>query len=117
MFNSRASVLFDTGASHSFISSAFTSALDLEVDRLGSTLTVDTLVGGLVSLGRVCRNCEIIISDQNLRVDFIIIDMTSSMLYLVWIGLAPIGRLLTIFGEELLFLLHQERLVFLLGIV
>ena len=77
MFNSRASVLFDIGASHSFISSAFASTLGLEVDRLGSTLTVDTPVGGLVPLDRGCRNCEIIISDQNLRVDFIIIDMSS----------------------------------------
>ena len=77
VFNSRASVLFDTGASHSFISSTFASALDLEVDCLGSTLTVDTPIGGLVPLDRVCRNCEIIISDQNLRVDFIIIDMSS----------------------------------------
>ena len=38
---------------------------------------MDTPVRGLVPLDRVCRNCEIITSDQNLRVDFIIIDMSS----------------------------------------
>ena len=42
VFNSRATVLFDTEASHSFMLSAFASTLDLEADRLGSTLTVDT---------------------------------------------------------------------------
>ena len=56
VFNFRATVLFDTGASHSFISSAFASGLGLEVDYLGSTLTVDTPVGGLVPLDRVCQN-------------------------------------------------------------
>ena len=50
MFNSRAIVLFDTRASHSFISSAFASALDLEVDCLGSMLTVDTLVGEFIDI-------------------------------------------------------------------
>ena len=59
VFNSRASVLFYTGASHSFVASAFVSTLKLEVDRLGSTLTVDTPVGVLVPLDRVCQNCEI----------------------------------------------------------
>ena len=77
MFNSRAIILFDTGASHSFISSAFVSALDLEVDHLGSMLTMDTPVGGLVPLDRVCRNCELIISGQHIKVDLIIIDMCS----------------------------------------
>ena len=63
MFNSRATVLFNTGASHSFISSTFALALDLEVDRLGSMLTVDAPVKGWVPLDRVCQNCELIISD------------------------------------------------------
>ena len=38
---------------------------------------MDTPIGGLVLLEYVCHNCELIISEQNLRVDFIIIDMSS----------------------------------------
>ena len=77
MFNYRASVVFDVRASYLFISSAFASVLDLEVDRLGSTLTMDTPVRGLVPLEYICRNYELIISVQNLRIDLIIIDMSS----------------------------------------
>ena len=77
LFNSRTSILFDTEASHSFIASTFTSAFELKVDHLGSTLTVDTPIGGLVSLDRVWQNCELIILDQNRSVHFIMIYMSS----------------------------------------
>ncbi|GFZ15628.1 hypothetical protein Acr_25g0000370 [Actinidia rufa] len=53
IFNSWATVLIDTGASCSFIASAFAFALGLEVDLLDSTLLVDTPVGGMVPLNRV----------------------------------------------------------------
>ena len=56
MFNSSALVLFDIGVPHLFISSAFASALNLEVDHLGSALTVDTPVGGLVPVDRIYGN-------------------------------------------------------------
>ena len=77
MFNSRALVLFDTGASHSFISSAFASALELEVDCLGSMLTVDTPIRELVLLEYLCHNYELIILDRNVRVGFILVDMST----------------------------------------
>ena len=48
VFNSSALVLFDIGISHSFISFVFVSVLELKVDRLDSTLTIDIPVGGLV---------------------------------------------------------------------
>ena len=38
----------------------------LEVDHLGSTLIVDTFVGKIVLLDRVCRSCELEIADRNL---------------------------------------------------
>ncbi|GFS31944.1 hypothetical protein Acr_00g0020100 [Actinidia rufa] len=52
IFNSWVTVLIDTGASCSFIASAFAFALGLEVDLLDSTLLVDTPVGGVVPLNR-----------------------------------------------------------------
>ncbi|XP_057499379.1 uncharacterized protein LOC130783656 [Actinidia eriantha] len=76
VFNSWATVLIDTGASCSFIASAFALALGLEVDLLGSTLLVDTPIGGVVSLNRVCRGCVLVIADRRIEADLIVMDMS-----------------------------------------
>ena len=52
VFSSWASVLVDTGASHSFISASLASALGLEISILDSPLYIDTPVGGRVLLDR-----------------------------------------------------------------
>ncbi|GFS34441.1 hypothetical protein Acr_00g0034090 [Actinidia rufa] len=46
MFNTRARVLIDTGASHSFIASSFALALGLKVEILDSVFMLDTPMGG-----------------------------------------------------------------------
>ena len=38
----------------------------LEVDHFGSTLIMDTFVGEIVMLDRVCRGCELETADWNL---------------------------------------------------
>ena len=38
----------------------------LEVDHLGSTLIMDTFVGEIVLLDRVCCGCELETADRNL---------------------------------------------------
>ena len=53
LFSSWASILIDTGASHSFISSAFASSLELWFTRLDIPLIVDTPVGGKIHLDQV----------------------------------------------------------------
>ncbi|GFZ10833.1 hypothetical protein Acr_22g0002310 [Actinidia rufa] len=76
IFNSWATVLIDTGASCSFIASAFAFALGLEVDLLDSTLLVDTPVGGVVLLNRVCRGCVLVIADRRIEADLVVMDMS-----------------------------------------
>ncbi|GFZ04934.1 hypothetical protein Acr_17g0005060 [Actinidia rufa] len=76
VFNSWATVLIDTGASCSFIASAFAFALGLEVDLLDSTLLVDTPVGGVVPLNRVCRGCVLVIADRRIEADLVVMDMS-----------------------------------------
>ena len=44
--NSVASVLIDTGASHSFVSAAFASVLELELEQLASPICVVSPLGG-----------------------------------------------------------------------
>ncbi|XP_057506656.1 uncharacterized protein LOC130789864 [Actinidia eriantha] len=76
VFNSWATVLIDTGASCSFIASAFAFALGLEVDLLDSMLLVDTPVGGVVPLNRVCRGCVLVIADRRIEADLVVMDMS-----------------------------------------
>ncbi|XP_059630069.1 uncharacterized protein LOC132273052 [Cornus florida] len=72
----KARVLFDSGASYSFIASSFTRALGLEVSQLDRPLYVDTPIGGSVILGRVCWGCSITIAGQVLEFNLIILEMT-----------------------------------------
>ncbi|EYU31709.1 hypothetical protein MIMGU_mgv1a024293mg, partial [Erythranthe guttata] len=77
VFNSWASVLIDTGASHSFISLAFALSLGLKIEALDVPLCIDTPVSGGVTLREICRSCEIKIADHSLVFDLIILDMVS----------------------------------------
>ena len=62
----------DTGASHSFISLAFASSLELWFHHLDTPLFVNTLVGGTVRLDQVCCRHILMIVDQHLSVDLIV---------------------------------------------
>ncbi|XP_059635261.1 uncharacterized protein LOC132277416 [Cornus florida] len=69
-------VLFDSGASYSFITSAFIRALGLEVNHLDRPLCVDTPVEGSVTLGRVYQGCSIMIIRRVLEFKLILLKMT-----------------------------------------
>ncbi|GFZ05809.1 hypothetical protein Acr_17g0013810 [Actinidia rufa] len=57
-------------------SSTFAFALGLEVDLLDSTLLVDTPVGGVVPLNRVCHGCVLVIADRRIEADLVVMDMS-----------------------------------------
>ena len=62
--NSRlwARVLFDSGASHSFIDASCVNVLGLKVESLENTLHVSSPLGVRVWIDQICRNCELEIS-------------------------------------------------------
>ncbi|GFY91341.1 hypothetical protein Acr_07g0015370 [Actinidia rufa] len=76
LFNSLAGVLFDSGASHSFIAASFVLALGLETEELNPPLFVDTPIGGRTPLDRICRGCELVILDHHFVFDFIVLGMS-----------------------------------------
>ena len=76
LFNSLARVLFDSGASHSFIAASFVLALGLEIEELNPPLFVDTPIGGRMPLDRICRGCELVILDRHFVFDFIVLGMS-----------------------------------------
>ena len=73
LFTFWASILFDTGAYHSFISSALASSLGLKVDCLDVELHVSTPVGGIIYLNQVCHACLLSIDNRQLCIDLIMI--------------------------------------------
>ena len=71
-----ARVLFDSGASHSFIVVSIVIKLGLEVETLEEPLYVSSSLGIRARIGMICRGCEFEISGTLLTVDLRIMDMS-----------------------------------------
>ena len=67
-------VLFDSGASHSFIAASI--VIELEVETLEEPLYVSSPLGIRVRIGMICRGCELEISGILLIVDLRVMDMS-----------------------------------------
>ena len=70
-----ARVLFDSGASHSFIVASVVIELSLEVEALKEPLYLSSPIGIRARIGMICRGCELEISGTLLTVDLTIMDM------------------------------------------
>ena len=70
-----ARVLFDSGASHSFIAASCVRELGLEVETLEKPLYVSSPLGIRVSVDLICWGCELEISRILLTLDLRVMDM------------------------------------------
>ena len=68
-------MLFDYGASHSFIAALVVIELGLEVEALEEPLYVSSHIGIRASIGMICHSCELEISGILLTVDLRVMDM------------------------------------------
>ena len=75
LFRLWARVLFDSGASHSFVATSRVKDLGLEVETLEKSLYVNSLLRTRVSIDMICRDCEVEISGILLTVDLWVMDM------------------------------------------
>ena len=71
-----ARVLFDSGASHSFIVASCVNVLGLKVESLEKPLHVSSPLGIRVRIDKICRDCELEISGILLMVDFWVMDIS-----------------------------------------
>ena len=71
-----ARVLFDSGASHSFIAASVVIELGLEVEALEEPLYVSSPLWIRARIGMICRGCELEISGILLTVDLRVMDMS-----------------------------------------
>ena len=68
-------VLFDSGASHSYIAASCVRVLGLEVETLNEPLHVSSPLGSRARIDRICRGCELEIFGNLLTVDLRVMDM------------------------------------------
>ena len=71
-----ARILFDYGASHSFIAASCVKEMGLEVETLEKSLHVSSPLGTRVRVDIICRGCELVILGILLTVDLRVMDMS-----------------------------------------
>ena len=71
-----ARILFDYGASHSFIAALCVRELGLEVETLEKPLYMSSPIGTRVSADMICRGCELEISGILLTINLRVMDMS-----------------------------------------
>ena len=69
-------MLFDSGASHSFVVASVVIELGLEVEALEEPLYVSSPLGTKARIRMICRGCELEISGILLKVDLRVMDMS-----------------------------------------
>ncbi|KAL0536750.1 hypothetical protein IC582_025710 [Cucumis melo] len=73
--NVPADVLFDPGATHSFVSSIFLTKLNRMLEPLSEGLTIYTPVGDVLLVNEVLRNCEVLVEGISLLVDLLPLEL------------------------------------------
>ena len=73
---SSSKILFDYGASHSFMAASSVDVLGLEVGTLDEPLYVSSPLGTRVRIDQICRDCELEISGILLIVDLRVMDIS-----------------------------------------
>ena len=71
-----ARILFDYGASHSFIAALCVRELGLEVETLEKPLYMSSPIGTRVSADMICRGCELEIYGILLTINLRVMDMS-----------------------------------------
>ena len=71
-----ARILFDSGASHSFIVASCVNVMGLKVESLGKPLHVSSPLETKVSVNRICWDFKLEISKILLTVDIRVMDMS-----------------------------------------
>ena len=70
-----ARILFDPGATHSFIRTAYALNLGLSFEKLEQALNVDLLTGEQLGTSRVHKVCVLRIEEHELIMDFVALDL------------------------------------------
>ena len=75
LYNSWALILFDPGATHTFIRTAYAFNWGLSFEKLEHTLNVDLPTGEQLGTRRVYKGCVLRIREHELIMDLVVIDL------------------------------------------
>ena len=75
LYNSWAQILFDPGATHSFICTAYALNLGLSFEKLEHAFNVDLPMGEQLGTSRVCKGCVLHIGEHKLIVELVALDL------------------------------------------
>nr|GEW86566.1 hypothetical protein [Tanacetum cinerariifolium] len=75
--NRYASILFDTGADRSFISTAFSSLINIDPTPLGSSYDVELANGKIVGIDTIIRGCTISFLNHPFNIDLMPVELGS----------------------------------------
>ena len=68
-------MLFDSGASRSFMSTSFASILDLEITPLSCPLLVETPMDGMMETKWGCSGCVLNVGGYEVVIDLVLLHM------------------------------------------
>ena len=102
-YSTWAHVLFDSGASRSFMSTSFASILDLEIAPLSCPLFVETPMGGVIEAKWGCSGCVLNVGGYEVVIDLVLLHMTVFDVVLGMDWLAPHHAVLDCFSKKVTF--------------
>ncbi|XP_035540192.1 uncharacterized protein LOC109004322 [Juglans regia] len=76
LFLNKATVLFDSGATHSFISMDYVKLCPIDADEMDYNLRVSTPTGDIVTCNKILLKCPITISGKEMPANLIVFPMT-----------------------------------------
>ena len=68
-------VLFDSGVSHTFVSTKFARKHDISIEPIDVDLCMDTLIGSTLIVNHTCKSYRVVIEDRELIADLMVLDM------------------------------------------
>ncbi|XP_024022415.1 uncharacterized protein LOC112091910 [Morus notabilis] len=108
--HSLAHVLFDTGATYSFISSSFVETLKLKSENLETPMMLNSPLG-CMEVASICRSCEIMIGGKRLRADLIILPMSLFDVVLKMDWLARYGAIVDCYRRRVTLMTHSGTVI------
>jgi hypothetical protein len=103
-----AKVLFDTSATHSFVSTTWVEAHNNPIEPMIPPLRVN-LVGGKVQSDRICPNLSIEIRGIDFRSNLVVMGTQGLDVILGWIGYTETRPLSVVTREQSSWCPHPER--------
>jgi hypothetical protein len=101
--SSRALVLFDSGATHSFVSYFFAKASCLEPEALDINLAVATLIGSTILCTSVVKNCPILVEGHVMPGNLVVFEMSGFDIILGMDWLSKYHACVDCFCKEIVF--------------